>query len=317
MLGSMSTKVSFIVIAHNEAGNIERTLISIQNQNARWREVLVIDDGSTDETAELVRTLAVKDPSIRLICLPSNQGRGAARSRGISEARGEFIATVDADIVLPSDWLARCVSALGDADVVAGIAVPDGDVAYLHSRFALNPKVRAHTTAATGSNAVYRRSVFERVSFDASLHEGEDVALSHALAAAGARVRTVPGLITLHCESKSFLASLVWMQQSGRGAARQLRRYRQVRPPDLAFGGWLLCWIAGVWLGRCSRAWGWVLPQGYVLVVAGRHVSGAFRWERGRPAPFLGAVLTDVALLHGYFWGRIAGSLTRSSPWAR
>jgi glycosyltransferase involved in cell wall biosynthesis len=146
--------VSFVVIAHNEAPNIGRTLASIVLQeNPRGREVIVVDDGSTDDTAGVVSEVAKSNPEVRLLQLARNQGRGFARRHGISQARGSYIATIDADIVLPPDWLSRCREALQSADAVAGTAVPDGDVAYLYSRFRLEPKLLSHTTEVTGSNA--------------------------------------------------------------------------------------------------------------------------------------------------------------------
>ena len=73
---------------------------------------------------------------------PENLGRGAARRTGITAARGGLIAMVDADIVLPDNWLvhSRIAMETHDADAVGGVAVPDGDVTYVCNRFALRPR---------------------------------------------------------------------------------------------------------------------------------------------------------------------------------
>lgn len=88
--------VSVIVPAHNAAKTIARTLESISAQTYRNLEILVVDDGSTDETAKIVRTHALVDKRIRLI-RQDNGGVAVARNRGVSEAVGTFVAPIDSD----------------------------------------------------------------------------------------------------------------------------------------------------------------------------------------------------------------------------
>jgi glycosyltransferase involved in cell wall biosynthesis len=296
------------VIAHNEAAGIEQALASILAQEGLDHpEVIVVDDGSSDDTASIVARLASCWGCVRLIRLGQNRGRGFARAAGVRRARGRVIATVDADVILPPQWSSECLRELAAADAVGGTAVPDGDVAYIGARFGLKARAVAHTTRATGSNAVYRRELFDRVSFDPALRDGEDVAFNHALDAIGARVFTIPGLLVEHRETKGFVETLGWLFQSGRSATRQLHRYRQLRRPDVAFAGWLLCGAgAAVWLYRGRRAAIWV-PVVYLGAVAGAHVLRAFVWERPRRHRVLCAILADMALLSAYFAGRLVG----------
>ena len=58
----------------------------------------------------IVTAVAERDPHVRLIRLPENRGRGYARYTGVADAHGDLIATVDADIILPRDWLVRARS---------------------------------------------------------------------------------------------------------------------------------------------------------------------------------------------------------------
>jgi glycosyltransferase involved in cell wall biosynthesis len=307
--------VSFVVIAHNEAAAIERSLVSIREQDGIDRhEVIVVDDGSTDETARLVAELARRQTEIRLVRLERNRGRGFARATGIRLARGGLVATVDADMVLPPEWLSRCRSELASADAVGGTAVPDGDVAYICSRFQLEPRLVAHATDVTGSNALYRREVFDRVSFDPALRDGEDVALNHALRAASARILTVPGLTAQHRESKDLTQTVAWLYQSGRGATRQLYRYRTLRWPDIAFAGWLVCGAAAGTGWRHGRARALTLPIAYLGAAATAHVSRAFVCERRAVHRVVGAVAVDMVLLTAYFTGRLAGIRAALAP---
>lgn len=88
--------VSVIVPAYNAERTIDETLLSIRAQTHVALEVLVVDDGSKDRTAELALAHAAQDSRVRLI-RQVNGGVAAARNRGIAEAKSEFIAPVDAD----------------------------------------------------------------------------------------------------------------------------------------------------------------------------------------------------------------------------
>ncbi len=303
---------SFVVIAYNEERAIRSCLASIQaQQGSANAEIIVVDDGSTDATVEIVRRERESDSRIRLLALGVNRGRGYARATGIAHARAQEIATVDGDVVLPPDWLDRCRSALAHHDAVSAVAVPDGDVSFLHRHFRLVPRARPHTVLVAGGNALYRRSVFEQVAFDDRLTEGEDVALNHAMMAAGLRTARVPDLLVEHRESKGFAESLRWLYQSGKGAARQFHRYRQVRLPDLAFATQLSAAAAAA-CGIPTRRW--KMAAGLVtlplVAVAAAHVCDRFEVRRPDGLRLMGAVATDMALIASYQAGRLVGHLS-------
>jgi glycosyltransferase involved in cell wall biosynthesis len=301
--------VSFVVIAYNEAVNIAATIAAITALDGLGKyELVVVDDGSRDGTADIVATIAERNLNIRLIRLPENRGRGYARDTGVAEACGDFVATVDADIILPPDWLVRTQSALRGHDAVGGTAVPDGDVTYLHRRFGLVPRVRTHTTTVAGGNGLYRREVFKYAQFDPALREGEDVSLNHAIAQHGLSCTSVPGLIVEHRENKTWPESLRWMFESGQGATRQLLVYRKIRQPDLAAGVFAAAAAIGVLVSaRKSPVAGALIPATVVLGASAQHVRSRFEtplsdWSRVMPA-----IVADSALLTAYFAGRLAG----------
>lgn len=301
--------ISFVVIAYNEAATIGPALASItQLTGVGTHEIIVVNDGSRDGTAEVVAGLAARNPRIRLIDLPANRGRGYARRTGIAAARGGLVATVDADIILPADWLELSRATLAGHDAVGGTAVPDGDVAYLCRRFRLKPRVVGASTTVAGSNGLYRRGVFDVVGFDGTLREGEDSALNQAMSQLGLSSATVPGLLVRHQESKSFGTSLRWLFETGQGATRQLFTYRQVRQPDLAAGAFAASLAAGLLTAATRRpVLGVAIPAGFVLAASAQHVRSRFHTPRPdwlRVAP---AVAADAALLTAYFAGRLAG----------
>lgn len=300
--------LSFVVIAHNEAKNIGRTLDAITSLSGLGDyEVVVVNDGSRDDTAGIVRQWIAADPHVRLIDLPRNRGRGYARSTGIAAAAGALIATVDADILLPRDWFVRAEAALNGHDAVGGTAIPDGDVAYVYQATRLVPRIVGHTTTVTGSNALYRRRVFDIVGFDPSLREGEDVALNHATSGQGLSFGTVPGLLVEHIENKPFPDSLRWLFTTGKGATRQLLTYGQIRVPDLATGAFVVGVATGVTVAATVSPFGLLIPAALLLAISIQHVRSRFETPRRRWRSVAAAIGIDSALLLAYFTGRVAG----------
>lgn len=88
--------VSVIIPAYNAERYIERTLNSVLSQSYKNLEVLVVDDESQDRTAEIVKTIARRDPRV-ILWQQKNSGAAAARNLGIQQSTGEFIAPIDAD----------------------------------------------------------------------------------------------------------------------------------------------------------------------------------------------------------------------------
>ncbi len=103
--------VTVAVPAFNAATTIERTLNSIAAQTHANFEAIVVDDGSTDATAELAADVAARDRRFRLV-RQANGGVASARNRALKEARGTYFAPIDADDVWAPENIARQVEAL-------------------------------------------------------------------------------------------------------------------------------------------------------------------------------------------------------------
>lgn len=93
--------VSVVIPAYNRAGLIERAVHSALSQTFPDLEVIVVDDGSSDNTHDRIETLQKNDHRIRYICHETNQGAQAARNTGIRSAKGQYIAFLDSD----NEWL--------------------------------------------------------------------------------------------------------------------------------------------------------------------------------------------------------------------
>ncbi len=112
--------VSIIVPAYNAEATIEETLLSACAQTHSLIEIIVVDDGSTDRTVEIITRIAKSDDRVRLL-RQANGGVACARNNGLANARGKWIAPLDADDVWHPHKLARqlgCLSNDGEAGVV-------------------------------------------------------------------------------------------------------------------------------------------------------------------------------------------------------
>jgi len=95
--------VSVVIPAFNEEKFLPNTLKSLREQDYKNFEIIVVDNNSTDKTAEIAKSFGVK------VILEKNKGAGAARQTGFLAAQGEIIATTDADTILPKNWLSEII----------------------------------------------------------------------------------------------------------------------------------------------------------------------------------------------------------------
>ena len=181
--GMTPVTVSVIVPTHNRPGFLVGAIASVLRQTFTDYEIIVVDDGSTDDTREVVERIA--SPKVRYV-YQENAGVGAARNRGIALARGRYIAFVDDDDEILPDTLAAGVEILEKHPEYAmtygelGFIDPRGNPAkgyatigvktgYLFKDFVLrsiNPPILTW---------LVRRSVFEEIGgFDSRFVKSED-----------------------------------------------------------------------------------------------------------------------------------------------
>jgi glycosyltransferase involved in cell wall biosynthesis len=119
-------RVSVIIPARDAAATLGRTLGSLAAQDlGEPFEVVVVDDGSTDDTAGVARRAG---EHVIVIRQDTAEGPGPARNRGVAAASGEVLAFTDADCYPAPSWLREGLTALERADLVQGRVVPDPDV---------------------------------------------------------------------------------------------------------------------------------------------------------------------------------------------
>ncbi len=89
------TLISVIIPAFNRSEKLSRAVQSVLDQSCQQFEILIVDDGSTDDTSTVAASLAASDHRIRYVAHTSNRGAQAARNTGIKAAKGQWIAFLD------------------------------------------------------------------------------------------------------------------------------------------------------------------------------------------------------------------------------
>ncbi len=118
----MEPSYSIVIPAYNEgarlAATLEKVLAYMHDQ--RWdAEVIVVNDGSRDNTADIVRTFAAKDPALRLVENPGNHGKGYSVRNGMLNARGQVVLFSDADLSSPIEEARKLFQALEQGTDIA------------------------------------------------------------------------------------------------------------------------------------------------------------------------------------------------------
>jgi len=193
--------VSVIIPAYNRASLIEETLASVTGQSWQELEIIVVDDGSTDATAEIVRERRSEDERISIVS-QRNQGVAAARQAGFMLSRGDLIQYLDSDDLLDRWKVERQANAL--------ILLPEYGLAYGPMFHLLDGKVSDAPARHTGApiatlfpamlkerlwdtgSALIRRSVCENVGPWSNLHFEEDWEFDARIARLGTRALYVP-----------------------------------------------------------------------------------------------------------------------------
>jgi glycosyltransferase involved in cell wall biosynthesis len=187
--------LSVIIPACNAARFLPEAVASVRAQGYSPIEVLIVDDGSTDNTAEVAGTFG---EGVR--CIRQANAAAAARNRGLTEARGELVAFLDADDLWPADKLRSQALRLA-ADPALDVVL--GRVQYQHQPGVEKTDIRYEGPDDTLVNVhlgsgLYRRSVFDKVGvFDEKLRFSEDHDWFLRAREAGARI-TILEQVTLY-----------------------------------------------------------------------------------------------------------------------
>lgn len=208
-----NTSVSVIIPVYNGTGMIERCLEALNQSETKPLEIIVVDDCSTDESADVARERGAK-----VLTTPRNMGPAGARNLAAEHARGEVLLFVDADVVVEKDTL-RKVAARFDEDPGLAALFGSYDDAPEEGNFLSQFKNLQHhyvhqtsnpeaSTFWAGLGAVRREIYREAGGFDCAKFEVpsiEDIELGVRLRAAGFRIVLDPSITAKHLKRWKFV----------------------------------------------------------------------------------------------------------------
>jgi glycosyltransferase involved in cell wall biosynthesis len=210
--------LSIIIPMFNEADNVESTLNRVEEALAPFNgtyEIIAVNDGSSDNTFEVLNKLAENNERVRVVSYPKNIGRGMALRKGFKESSGEIIVSIDADLSYSPHYILDFVETLRkepDIDfVLASPYMPGGGVQNVpllrlwvskwgNKILRLAMPNRIYTS--TGIFRAYRKRVLESLELESDGKEIHLEILSKALSL-GYRVKEIPAVLTARKRGKS------------------------------------------------------------------------------------------------------------------
>ena len=264
--------VSVVVCCYNSAVTLDECLSSLARLTYPDYEVIVIDDGSRDQTALIAEQHNVK--IVRVV----NGGLSQARNIGIKAARGEIVAFIDSDAFADPDWLFYAVTALEEhgASAVGGpnlSPAQDGFIAQCVDQAPGNPTCvlvdNEHAEHIPGCNMAFRKNAFDAVGLFDARHRaaGDDVDLCWRLLVADKKIAYHPSAVVWHHRRATIGGYLRQQKGYGYAEAHLQRRY----PGRFNFLGYPV-WRGGVYDSVHSQ----LRQQGMPLLFKPRVYRGHF-----------------------------------------
>jgi glycosyltransferase involved in cell wall biosynthesis len=232
--GETPPPVTVVVPAYNREQTLRIVVSSVLANDYPDFELVVVDDGSSDGTAELVRTFAAEDHRVRLVRHEQNSGVATARNTGVAHANGEYIIFTDDDVKVPSDWIRNHIRHHldGDGDVVGGWVHTPRDLDWFGQAVGLlglpNPiVVDGKVKAVPTCNASFPKALIVDVGgFDPRfVRTADDLDFNCRLSRRNLRIIVGEGLDVEHYHRSDFKGMLRWFINAGTYSAKVLHKY--------------------------------------------------------------------------------------------
>ena len=203
-------KVSIIIPVYNGEKTLGRCLDSVLDQTYGNYEVVVVDNGSTDSTREIIRIFEKKRGTVKYVFEPE-RGRGAARNAGIKTAAGDIIAMTDSDCVVPQNWLEELAWPIfhENEDAVMGFEKDLIDnywtrnIQKANRDFFQRSCRGKYVMDLDTKNLAIKTSIIRKIMFDPAMGNLEDVELAVRLKDV-VKIRFLPSLVVGHNHKNTF-----------------------------------------------------------------------------------------------------------------
>ncbi|MEM6885071.1 MAG: glycosyltransferase, partial [Verrucomicrobiota bacterium] len=223
-------KVSIVVCTYNGGDTLRACLESLQRQSYPDYEIIVVDDGSTDQTQQILQEFS----DIRIIT-QENCGLSAARNRGIFASRGEVVAFTDSDCMPDEDWLYYLIQTLEleGTEAVGGPNISPAATQWVQAAVAAAPGSPSHVLFddrraehVPGCNMAFRKWALEQIGGFNPLYRkaGDDVDVCWKLLDLGYGIAFSPSAVVWH--HRRFNVKTYFSQQRGYGEAEALLRFQ-------------------------------------------------------------------------------------------
>ncbi|MDP9223196.1 MAG: glycosyltransferase family 2 protein [Actinomycetota bacterium] len=309
-----SCTLSVVVVNCNGASELGYCLDSLIDSDPKPEQIILVDNGSSDDSLSVARARLVQEPMLRIISLSRNEGLNVARNIGIENALGDLVAFIDNDAVVKADWIARALETMNEwgADALQCKLLVKSNpglidsVGYLIGPFGFPRQIARPGEpdcellnrprllfGAKGAGMIFRKDLLLRIGgFDPSFFlYGDETDLFWRVFRAAGSVALAPGSIVFHSAggTRRFLSSTA-EDLLYRGGTRNYIRMivKNVHPTRLLWDllGQIMVWLGVVGYQACRgnlRAASLVL-RGIVEGVS--EVPRLWSARRDDPLPF-------------------------------
>jgi len=222
--------ISFIVLTYNSERTIQKCLESISAQRCE-KEIIVVDGGSKDRTAEIAKKQGAKIVTENRRCL----GLGTARNAGMEHAKGEYIAFVDSDVVLPEGWISIALEKISKNRIIAGVGGPGispekGRVSdSLNFLYGKSIKTKeSYVKSLPTMDLLYKRDTIKNQKFLDYLKTTEDVEFNFRLVKSGYKLLFSSDLYVYHYHPANLRQMIKKWYNYGRNYAKPYMIHREM-----------------------------------------------------------------------------------------
>jgi len=222
--------VSFIIPTFNSEKTIKICIESIKKQDCR-KEIIVVDGNSRDKTIDIVKRF-----DIRLI-IEKKIGIAPARNTGLRESKGDYIAFVDSDVVLPEDWITKALKFIEGNKKIAAVGGPGKSYEKNTISDSLNFLLFGNSSLVKNKfvdsiatmDVLYKRKAIEGMIFDESMFLGEDPEFNFRLRKRGFKLLYDRNLWVYHQHPTKFVGLLRKWYNYGKSYPLLGSKHKEIR----------------------------------------------------------------------------------------